>query len=106
MILENIGEGDDDALLCVTNYTACCKSQGLRNWFFPNETRVPSDGKWDLYRTRDQMMIRLNRRRSGEEGIYHCQIPDTMNVTQTLYIGVYSATTGEWWLYIHPCSVL
>ena len=104
MILENIGEGDDDALLCITNYTACCRppytgGPALGNWFFPNETRVPSDGKWDLYRTRDQMMIRLNRRRSGEEGIYHCQIPDTMNVTQTLYIGVYSATTGEWWLY-------
>ena len=99
MILEDIGEGGD-ALLCVTD---CCNSQGLGNWFFPNGTRVPSGGNmWDFYRNRDQLVVRMHRRRGGVEGIYHCKIPDTMNVTQTIYIGLYSATTGEWWLYVHP----
>ena len=41
----------------------------------------------------------MHRRRGGEEGIYHCEIPDAMNVTQTIYIGVYSASTGEWYMY-------
>ena len=103
MTLEEIGDGDD-ALLCMTNYTACCRrpytgemGTALGNWFFPNRTRVPSkDVQWDLFRTRDHMMVRMNRRRSGEEGIYHCHIPDAMDVIKTMYIGVYSASSGEW----------
>ena len=43
MILEDIGE-DDDALLCITNQTACCRPNvtntgevipGSGNWYFP-----------------------------------------------------------------------
>ena len=103
MTLEDIGEGHD-TLRCITNKTACCRppytgenGSVLGNWFFPNETRVPSSGgnQWDFYRTRGQMMVLLYRRRGGEEGIYRCEIPDTMDVTQTIYIGVYSASTGE-----------
>ena len=41
----------------------------------------------------------MDRRRGGEDGIYHCEIPDAMNVTQTIYIGVYSASTGEYYVY-------
>ena len=103
--LEDIGEGDD-ALLCMTNYTACCRPphtndtngnrSALGNWYFPNGTRVPSSGKqWDIHRTRGHKKVLLHRRRGGDEGIYRCLIPDTMNVTQTIYIGVYSASTGE-----------
>ena len=101
VILENIGEGDD-ALLCITNQTACCRSpytgeMGTSgNWFFPNGTKVPSsDWGWNFHRTRGQMVISLHRRRGGVEGIYRCEIPDAMNVNQTIYIGVYSASTGE-----------
>ena len=109
MILENIGE-DDDALLCKTNQIACCRTpytggneSTFGNWFFPNGTKVPSDianatsgEEWDFYTDRGQMVVRMNRRRGGVEGIYRCEIPDTMNVTQTIYIGVYSISTGEW----------
>ena len=106
VILEDIGE-DDDALLCVTNQTACCRSPStgvngsvFGNWLFPNGTKVPSsDDQWDFHRTRGQMVVRMHRRRGGVEGIYHCEIPDAMNVTQTIYIGVYSANTGEWYMY-------
>ena len=100
--LEDIGEGDD-ALFCVTNLTDCCRPSdtiknmsALGDWFFPNGTRVPSSHpQQDFYRTRGQMWVRLNRRRGGEDGIYRCEIPDSMDVTQTIYIGVYSASTGE-----------
>ena len=102
MTLEDIGE-NDDALLCITSQTACCRppyADGNRsvvgNWFFPNGTRVPSTGvPWDFHRTRGQMVVLLHRRRGGVEGIYRCVIPDAMNVTQIIYIGVYSASTGE-----------
>ena len=75
----------------------------LGNWFFPNGTRVPSRTfnvnvnsreQWDFYRTRGQMVVRLNRRRGGEEGIYRCEISDSVNVTHTIYIGVYTANTS------------
>ena len=100
--LEDIGDGDD-ALLCVTNLTACCgppytgvNGSVIGNWFFPNGTRVPSVGKqWDFNRKRGQMVVRLNRQRGGVEGIYRCVIPDSMNVNRSIYIGVYSASTGK-----------
>ena len=95
--LEDIGAGDH-ALFCLTDLTACCQApytsgnrSALGNWFFPNGTRVPSSGfKWDFHRTRGHTKVALNRRSGGEEGIYSCVVPDAMNVTQTIYIGVYS----------------
>ena len=103
--LEDIGEWND-ALLCVTDLTACCippytgeMGSALGNWFFPNETRVPSpSSRWEIYRSRGQMVVSLHRSRGGEEGIYRCEIPDARNVTQTIYIGVYKADTGEWYI--------
>ena len=102
MSLGDIGEGVN-ALLCVTDLTACCRppytdpNGPIGNWFFPNGTRVPSSGlRWNFHRTRGHMNIALQRRESGEEGIYHCLMRDAMNVTQTIYIGVYTASTGEW----------
>ena len=108
VIMEDIGSSIKDSLLCVTNLTGCCKGSGgnsstlLGNWYFPNGTRVPgeianetSGEQWNFYRTRGQKVVRMHRRRGGVAGIYHCEIRDSMNVTQTIYIGVYSASSGE-----------
>ena len=93
--LEDIGE-DNNALLCLTDNIACCgrdQSPGrgiLGNWFYPNRSKVVNNGDmWEFYRNRDQSVVRLNRRRGGEEGIYRCVIPDMAGVNQTIYIGVY-----------------
>ena len=104
--LEDIGEGDD-ALLCETDQLACCRPPytgamgGVRgNWYFPNGTIVPvnstTNEQWDFYSTRGDMVLSLHRRRDGEDGIYRCVIPDASNVTQTLYVGVYTTNIGEW----------
>ena len=100
---EDIGE-DDDALLCITDNTACCvQSPGrvnLGDWYYPNGTGVVRNHlRWVFYRNRGPSVVRLNRRRGGVNGIYSCEIPDAMNVNQTIYIGVYTATTGEWCMY-------
>ena len=102
MALENIGV-EDNGLLCITKFTACCRrpytgenGTALGNWFFPNGTRVPSRGEqYDFSREREMMVVRLDRRGGGEEGIYHCEIPDAMNIIQTIYIGVYTASSGK-----------
>ena len=92
--LEDIGE-NDSALLCVTNFTACCRAPYIGNWYFPNGTRVPSSGRqWEFHRTRGQMVVFMHRRRGGVAGIYHCEIPVLTNVTQTIYIGVYTTNTS------------
>ena len=100
--LEDIGEGND-ALFCITHFAGCCRPpytggywSALGNWFFPNGTSVPADYSLsDFYRTSGEMVVRLHRSRGGEEGIYHCVILDSTNVTQTIYIGVYAASSGE-----------
>ena len=100
--LEDIGE-NDTALLCMTDLTPCCRpphtgTNGtvLGNWFFPNGSRVNNKGvQLDFYRDREQMVVRMNRRRGGVNGIYRCEIPDLTNITQTVYIGVYAENTGE-----------
>ena len=115
MTLEDIGDYDDTALLCMTNQTACCvppyngtMRPTTGNWFFPNGTRVPAKGsQWDFYRNRGQSVVRLYRRRGGVEGIYHCEISTSMNAIQTIYIGVYTAntSTGEYSCTIRFCSI-
>ena len=113
--LEDIGECVD-ALLCLTNQSACCTSNfteklsTLGNWFFPNGTRISSKivsktEQRDFYQTRGWMSVGLNHRRGGVEGIYRCEIHESMNVTQTIYIGMYTACTGEGkYLYTLFCS--
>ena len=98
--LEDIGSNNTDSLLCITNLTACCRksdsSTFLGNWFFPNGTKVGDENiGWDIYRARGHMVVRLNRKRGGVEGIYSCEIPDSMNVTQIIYIAMYTASSGE-----------
>ena len=101
--LEDIGEGDD-GLLCVTDQPACCRHpytgvnvSTIGDWYFPNGSRVRSSGdQWDFYRTRGQSVVSLHRRKGGATGIYCCVVPDAMNVTQIICIGVYTADAGEW----------
>ena len=133
--LENIGDSDSLALLCVTDLAACCRrpytgSNGppLGDWSFPNRTGVPNsdiDGQglmWDFYRNRGQRVVRMIRRRGGVDGIYRCMIPVSAGpsiVYQNIYIGVYAtnSTSGECYMYIYgnlqlflhllsPCLVL
>ena len=96
MNLKDIGV-EDEALLCKTNLNFCCNHRNsLGNWFYPNGTRIPNQGNnWDFYRGRGSMVVRMNRKEGGVDGIYHCKIRDAMNVSQTIYIGVYNTSTGE-----------
>ena len=100
--LDDVGEGQS-ALRCITDQPNCCRPRPdkvLGNWFFPNGTQVVSTGyQWDFHRTRGESVIRLQRRRGGADGIYRCVIPvpqsDAEYMNQTIFIGVYTASTGE-----------
>ena len=116
--LEDIQFGDDNnPLLCLTDLTTCCRGSdtngmgALGDWFFPNGTAVPNmiigfvgGGMsgipiiWDFYRNRGPSVVRMLRREGGVDGIYRCEIPVSLGppiVYQNIYIGVYTASTGE-----------
>ena len=116
--LEDIGDSGVNGLLCETDLADCCRTSdtppgypSLGDWFFPNGTAVPNtvidiiNGVniiWKFYRNRDHRMVRMNRRRGGVDGIYHCEIPVSLGppiVYQNIYIGVYTTSTGELYMY-------
>ena len=85
-----VGEGypgfpqtDGGALECHTDDTTCCRGidnpygPGRGEWYYPDGTVVPPPGgDTGFYRTRDHMVIRLNR--DGlryPSGVYRCEIP-------------------------------
>ena len=104
VVLQNIGEGDADALLCTTDSSACCThALGLAGeWFYPDGRMVPTMGVGEpYYRNRGSSLIRLNRRSNQGlsvmyTGVYCCQIPDQNGMTQTLCVGAYlTESEGE-----------
>ena len=96
-----VGEGfeepqitDGGALECHTDDTTCCRGidnpdgPGRGEWYYPDGTVVPSPGGGTgFYRTRDHMVIRLNRDDTLQPtGVYRCEIPGAGGVTITRYI--------------------
>ena len=107
VLLRNIGE-NAGALLCTTDRTGCCTGAGRGGqWFYPDGRMVPivdpapPATAEPYYRNRGTSLIRLNRRSSQGlsvmyTGVYCCQIPDQMNVMQTLCVGAYlTVSAGE-----------
>ena len=91
----HIGEGHNDSLHCVTDNSDCC-SNGESNWY--NETggevQQEPDGDSNLYVTRGDGVVYLNRRRGGSSGMWRCDIPDSNGVQQSIYIYLGTPTTG------------
>ena len=96
-----VGEGfeepqitDGGALECHTDDTTCCRGidnpdgSGRGEWYYPDGTVVPPPGGGTRFiRTRDHMVIRLNRvgHTLSPTGVYRCEIPGAGGVI-TRYI--------------------
>ena len=92
----HIGEGHNDSLHCVTDNSDCC-SNGEGNWYTETggEVHQGSYGDSDnLYVTRGDGVVYLNRRRGGSSGMWRCDIPDSNGVQQSIYIYLGTPTTG------------
>ena len=91
----NIGEGHNDSLHCVTDNSDCC-SNGEGNWYNERgrEVQQGPDGDSNLYVTRGDGVVYLNRRRGGSSGMWRCDIPDNNGVQQTIYIYLDTLDTG------------
>ena len=96
-----IGEGVDNSLRCVTDYSDCCAGAGsdVGNWFARNGSEVhqgPPGGDTNLYVTRGEGegVIYLNRIKGGAIGMWRCDIPDSDGMMQSIYIYLGTPTVG------------
>jgi len=94
--ITEIGPGSA-ALWCTTTLPWCCFSGNGGGWFLPNGNVLPNNPSLPYYRTRAQNpgALLLNRNPEGTTtGIVRCDVPVTGG-TLSLYVGVYTSTTGE-----------
>ena len=91
---------DVAALICTTARRGCCLSTDGSQWYFPNGSIVQRTGA-TYYRSRTIShgpggTVRLHRNpRATTTGVFHCDIPDDSGDLQSIYVGIYTATTGE-----------
>ena len=106
--ITDIGTGSA-ALMCITTYNPCCFSGPPpgTHWYFPNGSRVERFNTLPYYRSRTDASRftsgRVGRvllhRNSGATttGIFRCEILDAIGDFKSIYVGIYTATTGESW---------
>ena len=100
--LADIGR-DSAALLCLTSFSPCCRSEGGNpsrgSWRFPDggEVNFSSSSSANLFsRSRRPSAILLHREESatGPSGVFTCTIPDDQGVDQEVLVGIYPPDAG------------
>ena len=101
--ITDIGTGSA-ALMCTTTFRYCCfsgPSPGT-HWYFPNGTRVERFNTLPYYRSRTDAKrsppgtVLLHRNPEGTTtGVFRCEILDATGAFQSIYVGIYTTTTGE-----------
>ena len=91
---------DSAALICTSIRIGCCLSTDGSHWYFPDGSQVQRTST-TYYRTRTIAdlgggTVVLNRNpEATTSGVFYCDIPDASGDLQSLYVGIYTATTGE-----------
>ena len=85
------------ALKCVTDTVNCCNDSDDGNWRDERGRAVHqgADGATCLYVTRQRKEIYLNRKRDcipDTSGLWRCDIPDSSEVMQSIYIYISNDT--------------
>ena len=104
VMVTDIGTGSA-ALNCTTTYHPCCFSGPLpgTHWYFPNGSRVERTGT-TYYRSRTSTYryprgpgtVLLHRNsRATTTGVFRCEIRDANGIFQSIYVGIYTAYSGE-----------
>ena len=90
ILITDIRDGDDNALLCVTDNTNCCDVQRIGEFYYPDGSAVGYSTTNSLYRNRGSQVVRLNRRDNtlSPVGRYRCEIPDSSGTIQRIYINI------------------
>ena len=110
VLVSDIGTENNNALLCNTDRSDCCRSGDHPNgiaqghWYRPDGIEVMSFTTEDaanpgpprnfFYRSRGTRIVRLSRRGNppqSQRGRFRCVIPDASGMDVTLYVNI-----GEW----------
>ena len=95
---------DSAALHCTTTYIPCCFSGPPpgTHWYFPNGSQVERFSTLPYYRSRidgqfsPHGAVLLHRNPgAATTGVFHCEIRDATGIFQSIYVGIYTTTTGE-----------
>ena len=97
--ITDIGTGGA-ALICTTTRPGCCLTTDGSHWYFPDGSTVQRTETLPYYRTRtispQPGTVRLHRNPGATTtGVFRCDIPDASGDLQSLYVGIYTATTGD-----------
>ena len=79
--------GNSDSINCSTD------SNGT--WYFPNETRVPSNSENGFYQSQEIGQVHLHRtaETSAPVGMYSCNT--STNAGSTLFVGLYKKESSK-----------
>ena len=100
--ITDIGTGSA-ALLCTTTNIVCCLSTDGSEWYFPDGSQIqPSrivGTNPTYYRSRVSNgpgRVLLHRNPGATTtGVFRCDILDASGDLQSIFVGIYTATTGE-----------
>ena len=104
--ITDIGTGGA-ALLCTTTYRPCCFSGPPpgTHWYFPNGSQIDRFNTTPYYRSRGDASldnpgrigaVLLHRNPEGTTtGVFRCEIRNGTGAFQSIYVGIYTTTTGE-----------
>ena len=81
----------EECLRCITDKADCCRSNRAGQYFYPDGSQIRIQGAGDpLYRGRGEQHICLHRRGTDSIpfGTYRCNIPDSNDEDQNLFITI------------------
>ena len=107
---------DNNALICLTNFTACCSNSetggtgSLGDWRLPDGSLVPggaSRSTASVIRTRGPSAVLLHRRNNVLEptGVFTCEVPDASGVLRFIYIFIYVGQVPGTSYYYVTCAL-
>ena len=102
---------ESEPLLFVTDRIDCCPpgDSGVSNgqWYFSDESAVPEGSEGNFYQTSAFAAVRLHRTNGMTNGIFRCDIPDTVGNVHSRHIGIYNIGAGTMFiLCLHCCIVV
>ena len=93
--ITDIGSGDEESLLCITDNPNCCYSSRIGEWYYPNMSMVRLNGDGDgFYRSRGPSVVHLHRRHNVvmPTGEFCCEVPDENRMNQRICIIIFQGT--------------
>ena len=107
---------DNNALICLTNFTACCRNSetgrtgSLDHWRLPDGSLVPggaSGSTASIIRTRGASAVLLHRRNNilDPTGLFTCEVPDASGVLRFIYIYIYVGQVPGTSYYYVACAL-